>query len=99
MWAGNIYQKFEEMCLEVEEVMYEVYLPFPPIFRAKLCALATISVFHLVTLFDVYFTSYDFFFFLISVFVFSFFRVSSSGYCQICRKPGGESWCKRKEVL
>ncbi|KAL8461128.1 hypothetical protein ACS0TY_031758 [Phlomoides rotata] len=22
-WAGNIYQKFEDMCLEVEEVMYE----------------------------------------------------------------------------
>ncbi|KAL6570769.1 hypothetical protein OROGR_000319 [Orobanche gracilis] len=22
-WAGNIYQKFEAMCLEVEEVMYE----------------------------------------------------------------------------
>lgn len=23
-WVGNIYQKFEAMCLEVEETMYEV---------------------------------------------------------------------------
>lgn len=23
-WAGNIYQKFETMCLEVEEIMYQV---------------------------------------------------------------------------
>lgn len=23
-WVGHIYQKFEAMCLEVEEVMYQV---------------------------------------------------------------------------
>ena len=23
-WAGNVYQKFEAMCLEVEEAMYQV---------------------------------------------------------------------------
>lgn len=28
-WAGNIYQKFEAMCLEVEEAMYEVYSSSP----------------------------------------------------------------------
>lgn len=23
-WAGNVYEKFEAMCLEVEEAMYQV---------------------------------------------------------------------------
>lgn len=27
-WAGDIYEKFEAMCLEVEEIMYEVWPPF-----------------------------------------------------------------------
>lgn len=36
-WAGNMYQKFEEMCLEVEEVMYEVYPPFYPFFMQIVC--------------------------------------------------------------
>lgn len=26
-WAGNIYQKFEAMCLDVEEVMVQVNIP------------------------------------------------------------------------
>lgn len=27
-WIGNIYEKFEAMCLEVEEVMYQVNTRF-----------------------------------------------------------------------
>lgn len=28
-WVGDIYQKFENMCLEAEEVIYEVCLSCP----------------------------------------------------------------------
>lgn len=36
-WAGNVYEKFEAMCLEVEEAMYQVWSSSPDLVLQPTC--------------------------------------------------------------